>query len=81
MQSRGEGVVRMRIFFRFTPPKEFEFRDLPVINIYTYTYIYIYIFQQSLEQSKQTRKLSQLQNEKFEFTYNYFPCHLLTETR
>ena len=139
-----EGVVCMRIFFRF------EFRDLPVINIYViniytytyresasrfsrgtvlntlkqsginilrgkkdattfsrqawfvkrftkqacrenvvasffphkiFTYTYIYIFQQTLEQSKQTSKVSQLQNEKFEFTYNYFPCHLLTETR
>ena len=24
----------MRIFFRFTPRKKFEFRDLPVLNIY-----------------------------------------------
>ena len=29
--------------------------------------------------SKQTSKLSQLQNKKFEFTYNYFPRHLLNE--
>ena len=28
--------------------------------------------------SKQTSKLSQLQNKKFELTYKYFPCHLLT---
>ena len=39
--SRGEGVVRMRIFFHFTPPKNFEFRDLPLLNIYTYTHIYL----------------------------------------
>ena len=26
--------MRMRIFFRFTPRKKFEFRDLPVLNIY-----------------------------------------------
>ena len=31
--------------------------------------------------SKQTSKLSQLQNKKFEFTYNYFPRRLLNEQR
>ena len=31
--------------------------------------------------SKQTSKLSQLKNKKFEFTYKYFPCHLLTAQR
>ena len=31
--------------------------------------------------SKQTSKLPQLQNKKFEFTYNYFPRRLLNEQR
>ena len=31
--------------------------------------------------SKQTTKLPQLQNKKFEFTHNYFPRRLLNEQR